>query len=67
MPPSLLLVGSADPLLDDSIMMAAELTRQGAEYELHVVPDAPHAFNRLPLGLAEFANEHARRWMSALI
>lgn len=63
MPSSLILVGTADPLLDDSILLAARLAEQGSECELTVIPDAPHAFNRLPLRLAALTNAYARRWV----
>lgn len=65
LPSSLILVGTADPLLDDSLLLAARLAEQGSECELAVVPDAPHAFNRLPLRLAALTNAYARAWMGA--
>ena len=64
LPPALLIVGSADPLLDDSTLLAEKLGAEGVEAELVVVPDAPHAFNRYPTKLAERINAYAREWMT---
>ena len=43
-PPSVLVVGTMDPLLDDSRLFAAALERAGVPAELHVYPDGLHAF-----------------------
>lgn len=65
LPPALLIVGTADPLVDDSTLLAERLVQCGVETELVVVPDAPHAFNRFPLALAERLNGYARRWIQS--
>ena len=64
LPPALVIVGTADPLIDDSTLLAEKLRAQGVETELIVIPDAPHAFNRYPTKLAERVNAHAREWMA---
>jgi acetyl esterase/lipase len=64
LPPALLIVGTADPLIDDSTLLADRLRAQGVETELVVVPEAPHAFNRFPLAIAKRVNAHARAWMA---
>jgi acetyl esterase len=43
-PPSVLVVGTMDPLLDDSRLFAAALERAGVPAELHIYPDGLHAF-----------------------
>jgi acetyl esterase len=53
LPPALLLVGTADPLLDDSLFMAARLVRSGVPAELAVFPGGCHVFQMFPSALAE--------------
>ncbi len=43
-PPSILVVGTLDPLLDDSRLFAAALEKAGVPAELHVYDDGLHAF-----------------------
>jgi acetyl esterase len=43
-PPSVLVVGTLDPLLDDSRLFAAALEKAGVPAELHVYEDGLHAF-----------------------
>lgn len=62
LPPVLLPVGDIDPLLDDSREMARRWNAANGNAELVVVPEAPHAFNRLPTRMAHKANAHVRRW-----
>jgi acetyl esterase len=49
MPPALFTVGTLDPLLDDSLFMAARWRAAGRPAELHVWPEAIHGFNAFPL------------------
>ncbi len=46
-PPSVLVVGTLDPLLDDSRMFAAALEKAGVPAELHVYEDGLHAFMQM--------------------
>jgi acetyl esterase len=48
-PPSILVVGTLDPLLDDSRLFAAALEKAGVPVELHVYPDGLHAFAQFAL------------------
>ncbi|KAF4958670.1 hypothetical protein FGADI_2219 [Fusarium gaditjirri] len=50
LPPAHFLVGNIEPLLDDSIFMAAKWMNAGSEAELVVVEGACHAFTLFPLG-----------------
>jgi acetyl esterase/lipase len=49
MPPALFTVGTLDPLLDDSLFMAARWRAAGRQAELRVWPEAIHGFNAFPL------------------
>jgi acetyl esterase/lipase len=60
-PPALFTAGTLDPLLDDSLFMAARWRASGARTELRVWPEAIHGFTYFPiaLGLAANAAQHA--------
>ncbi|MCZ2111514.1 MAG: alpha/beta hydrolase [Dehalococcoidia bacterium] len=47
LPPAHLIVGTLDPLLDDSRAYAAKLTEAGVPNKLSVYPDMPHVFVQL--------------------
>ncbi|GMG81252.1 alpha/beta hydrolase [Paralimibaculum aggregatum] len=55
LPPALLQVGTADPLLDDSLFLAARLEAAGGAAELQVAPGGVHAFDQFDLGIARKA------------
>ncbi len=63
LPPGLLLCGAIDPLIDDSRMMAERWKAQSGNARLIVVPESPHAFNRLPTRLAARTNAFVRAWL----
>lgn len=63
LPPVLMIVGELDPLLDDSVLLAERLRASGAEVELNLAPEAPHAFNRLPTRMAKKTNAYVRGWL----
>ena len=44
LPPALFMVGTEDPLLDDTVMMTTKWMMAGGEAVLKIVPGAPHAF-----------------------
>jgi acetyl esterase/lipase len=64
LPPALLIVGTTDPMIDDSGGLADKFSQDGGEAELLIVPDAPHAFNRFPIRLADLVNGCGRCWIS---
>jgi acetyl esterase/lipase len=63
LPPVLMLVGTRDPLIDDSRLMAKQWRAQSGNADLIVVPEAPHAFNRLPTRMAARTNAFVRTWV----
>ncbi len=56
MPPALFTVGTADPLLDDSLFMAARWEAAGNQTDLRVYAEGCHVFNAFPLAVAGLAN-----------
>jgi acetyl esterase/lipase len=61
MPPALFSVGALDPLLDDTLFMAARWESAGSAAELLVYPESVHGFNAFPWAIAAMANDaHAR-------
>jgi acetyl esterase/lipase len=58
LPPALFTVGELDPLLDDSLFMAARWQAAGNKAKLRVWPESIHGFTAFPqLALARAANE----------
>ena len=55
MPPALFSVGTLDPLLDDSLFMAARWQAADNEATLRVYPESVHGFIRFPTGIAMLA------------
>ena len=66
LPPALMFVGERDPLLDDTLQMAARW-RETAEVELHRLPEAPHGFIRFRTGMAAKAQAAAHHWIGGHI
>ena len=56
MPPAIFTAGGLDPLLDDSLFMAARWRIAGARTELRVWPEAVHGFTLFPLRIARAAD-----------
>jgi acetyl esterase len=57
LPPAQFMVGAMDPLLDDSLFMAARWEAAGNESRLLVYPDAIHGFTLFPIKVAGQANK----------
>jgi acetyl esterase/lipase len=65
LPPALFCVGALDPLLDDTLFMAARWEAAGNVAETYVVPESPHGFAAFPTPMAaEFEALHAE-WIRA--
>jgi acetyl esterase/lipase len=56
LPPALFTVGTADPLLDDTLFMAARWDAAGNAAELLVYADAVHGFTAYPIAIGLAAN-----------
>jgi acetyl esterase/lipase len=55
MPPALFTVGTWDPLLDDTLFMAARWMAAGNETGLEIYPGGTHAFDAFPTAIAAAA------------
>jgi acetyl esterase len=67
MPPCVFSVGALDPLVDDTLFLAARWRAAGNLTELNVYPDAHHGFNGLPTRMAAVANERIHRFLAKFI
>lgn len=64
LPPALLVVGTLDVLLEDSLAMAARLSAAGNEVDLRVYPESPHAFTSFPTAMAAAALDGIVSWLA---
>ncbi|MFE1574639.1 alpha/beta hydrolase fold domain-containing protein [Streptomyces fradiae] len=63
LPPTLLIVGSEDVLLEDNLALAGRLSAAGNDIELRVYPHAPHGFTGHPTAMARRALLGADSWL----
>jgi acetyl esterase/lipase len=63
-PPARIVVGTEDPLLDDSLRLAE---RWPAPVELHVVAGAPHGFTLYPLTITERELRREREFLAGSV
>ncbi|MBY0510921.1 MAG: alpha/beta hydrolase [Rhodospirillaceae bacterium] len=65
LPPALFIVGTADPLIDDTRLMFEKWSAQSGGAELEIVAEAPHGFNRFDSSTARKTNAYTRAWLAA--
>jgi acetyl esterase len=64
LPPALLVVGTEDILLEDTLAMTARMAAAGGEVDLRVYPESPHGFLSFPIAMAAAANEEIESWLA---
>lgn len=68
LPPALFLVGTCDPLLDDTLMMATRYTSAGNAAEVAVYPGGVHAFDAFDeLEIAQQSRARVSAFVSGLL
>ncbi len=67
LPPALFTVGTLDPLLDDTLLLAARWTAAGNAAELTVVPGAAHGFAGAPTRDGETARAQMDRFVAGRV
>ena len=63
--PAVFTAGSADPLLDDTILMAYHWRLAGNPTNLSIYPDATHAFDEFPGATGQHARRAIATWLAA--
>lgn len=63
LPPTLLVVGSKDVLLEDNLAMAGRLSAAGNDVELRIYPESPHGFTGHPTAVARTALDGVNSWL----
>jgi len=64
LPPTLLIVGTLDILLEDNLAMAARLSAAGNEVDVRVFPESPHGFTSSPTAMATAALNGIQSWLA---
>jgi acetyl esterase len=64
LPPALLVAGTRDVLLEDSLAMAARLSAAGNEVDLRLFPESPHGFTSFPTAMAAAAQQSIESWLA---
>ena len=64
LPPTLLIVGALDVLLEDNMVMAARLSAAGGEVDLRIYPESPHGFTGHPTSMARAALNDRESWLA---
>jgi acetyl esterase len=67
LPPALFSVGTADHLLDDTLLMAGRWVAAGNDAELFVAPDMPHGFNAFPCAMTKAWAQTVDAWFAQVL
>jgi acetyl esterase/lipase len=67
LPPLFLSVGTADHLVDDTLLLASRAAAAGNEVELFVAPDMPHAFFAFPCTITDLWADALRAWFERVL
>ncbi|TDB97447.1 alpha/beta hydrolase fold domain-containing protein [Actinomadura sp. 7K534] len=63
LPPTLMVIGSADIVLEDNLAMAGRLAAAGNRVDLRIYPEAPHGFTGHPTAMAATARDGIETWL----
>ncbi|GMQ84592.1 MAG: alpha/beta hydrolase [Acidimicrobiia bacterium] len=67
LPPTLIVIGTQDPLLDDSLIMGARLVTAGSDAELHVATGAAHGFTSSSIPASDRAKAAIQDWIQRCV
>ena len=67
LPPSMITVGTADWLLDDSLFLATRHAAAGSPVELAVYPEGPHGIDSTPTTLGRIARERIYEFLRSCL
>ncbi|MEV5650590.1 alpha/beta hydrolase fold domain-containing protein [Nocardia sp. NPDC052254] len=64
LPPTLLIIGESDPVLEDSLALAVRLSAARNDVDIRVYPESRHAFTFRSTGMAAAARGDIEAWLS---
>jgi len=67
LPPLLCSVGSADHLLDNTLLLASRAAAAGTPVDLFVAPDMPHGFGAFPCGITTAWLATTNAWFARIL
>ena len=67
LPPLLCSVGSADHLLDDTLLLASRAAAADTPVDLFVAPDMPHGFGAFPCGISTAWQATTNAWFARVL
>jgi acetyl esterase len=67
LPPTLLTIGTADPLIDDNLFFFARMVNAGVDAQIEIAPGGIHGFHLAPLPIATRAMARITAFLNAAI